>query len=214
MAEEQVKTTLTSETKLLGLRKAYQTQPEPKWRQTVWSLSQNINSALVPLRATLAALNETPGTENWSWSDVQRLFFTRPGDLKKIAGVTVQTLGEYTQPNDLPEVEVVKDAGTGGIQNYKWAPETDARLQQDPGGICFGFSSLHEKSRTASLEREIRANLGLLDIQLPPRFSSVEMLTMVGALLLPHLGSDYPNLRDLAKHTLADELAEAHRRMS
>jgi hypothetical protein len=210
---EEAKTVLTAETKSLGLRKSYEKQPDHKWPATVWSLSQNLNSSLVPLRATLAALNDMPNLEEWAWTKVQRPFFERPGALKGMAGATVETLGEFTQPFELPNVEVVEHPETHEIQSYKWDPVTDARLRQDPGGICFGFAGLHEQARTSSMEREIKAMLELVDIQLPPRFSSVEMLTMVGALLLPHLGPDYPNLRVLGNRTLTDELIEAQRRI-
>jgi len=210
---EEVKVALTEETKRQGLRKAYRTQPEHNWPPTVWSLSQNLNSALVTLRATLAALNEKSNPERWTWADIQRQFFDRSGDLKGLAGATVETLGEYTQPYPLPDVEVVEEPETGAIHHYKWGEQADARLKQDPGGICFGFPGLHEQRSTRALEKEIRAILAASNIQSPRRFSSVEMLTMVGALLLPQLAPDYPNLHAVGERTLADELIEARRDM-
>lgn len=180
--------------------------------KSVVSAATNMTSVQQVMRGFLDSLAEHRDTiAGMTWSDVQHAVIQSPQKLSVMAGVTFTTLGEFTEPRNPPRFAIGFDENTKQITSIAVTGEAkEARASTRPG-FCPGFQSLRPSGeQVESTTRQLESIGEVLDDKPNRSISGSNTLMQVGALLLPLLARDYPDL-GLTGPTIIDRSIERRR---
>ncbi|NUS43413.1 MAG: hypothetical protein HOQ24_06975 [Mycobacteriaceae bacterium] len=163
---------------------------------SVLSAATNMESVKLVLRGYLDSLAQHADVvDGWSWAAVQHGVLKNASRLSVMAGITFAALGEFTAPRTPPRFEFDLDTANRTVRTVKVTDKALAVRRSDRGGVCPGFLSVDVTGRSAPADRALRQDL--VDIEVDPgrNSSGSNHAMMLGGMLLPLLGRDYPALR-------------------
>ncbi|WP_040789747.1 hypothetical protein [Nocardia paucivorans] len=180
--------------------------------KSVVSAATNMTSVQQVMRGFLDSLAEhRDAIAGMSWADVQHALIQSPQKLSVMAGVTFTTLGEFTEPRNPPRFAITIDENAKTITSIAITGEAKKARADTRPGFCPGFQSLRPSGeQVESTTRQLESIGNVLDDKPNRSISGSNTLMQVGALLLPLLARDYPDL-GLTGPTIIDRAIERRR---